>query len=253
MISRFDPVGDSDLLMREMRRLVELRWFAGISVVLAAIAGKSVWPDPRAWIAGIALGVVVLAYNACFWALLGRHFQQRLIPFTLAWFQIVLDLLCLAVATVATGGLHGPILGFFVLHMVLSSMLLSSMQSYLVAGLSTAFVLLGLAIAGQWPHHVEDVVLLVGWVSVLLLTSFLAGRITDDLRDRETVMRGQHEQLRAILDTAVEGIITISHEGVMLSANAAVYDLLTRPVESESDLLAVTRELDVLRQEALHV
>lgn len=234
MRSRVEPARESSLLATEMRRLVQLRWAAGSAILAGALVSRFLWSEQTAWTSGavpraLAMGVAILAYNALFAVLLRRPVgttqepsrspSSRLVA--IAWAQITLDLGCLTLATLGTGGMSGPVAGFFVLHMVLSSMLLSSIQAYAAAGLAVGMVLAGLAIGGQWPADGEGFVRLAGWSAVLLLTSFLTGRITADLRSRQAAMRVQHEQIRAILDTAIEGIITINAQGVMLSANPA--------------------------------
>ncbi len=233
MTQRVDPAGDSILLVREMRRVIQLRWLAGIAVAIAAIAGRAVWPNPGAWKIGLALGLAVLAYNALFLVALrgattspraggetGRKANPRTLG-ALAWLQIALDIAALSIATVGTGGLSGPIAGFFVLHIVLTSLLLSAPQAYVAVLLSLASLLVALGLAGQWPRHADEFLLLGGWLAVLLLTAFLTGRITNDLREQQGSARHQASQLQAVLETAVEGIVTIDIAGTMLSANPA--------------------------------
>lgn len=117
MTSPVDPVGENALLIKEMRRLVHLRWFAaGAALVAALVAGTigpSLWHDQSGWLAG--LGLVILAYNAVFLGLLRKPFDRavdRGRAVAVAWCQIVLDLIGLSLATAWTGGFHGPVVGF---------------------------------------------------------------------------------------------------------------------------------------------
>ena len=229
MMFRDEPAGAASLLHQEMRRFVQLRWCAGVALALGAGAGRSLWPS--VWGYGVALGAVVLFYNAVLAVLLRLSdpegvakpdgTRSRAWLEGLAWVQIVLDLICLAMVTAGTGGRCGPAAGLFVLHMVLSSMLLSVRQSYLVATLSVGFVGAALLVTGQMPTDSAEAVLWIGWAVVLFATCFLTGRITNDARRHHAAMRDRHEQLRAILETAIEGIITIDTRGLMLSANPA--------------------------------
>jgi two-component system, LuxR family, sensor kinase FixL len=229
MIFRDEPLGEGTVLNRELRRLVALRWVAGVMIVACSLAGMELWPD--AWLLGVGIGAAVLAYNAVFFAAL-RWFSRRAqgrtsgtsepaLPLWFAWAQIVLDLLCLAIGTAATDGRCGPAAGFFVLHMVLSTIVVPPRQSYLIAVIAIGFVAAALGIAGLIPQDALGLALWAAWAVVLVATRFLTGRIVGDARGHLARMRSQHEQLRAVLETAVEGIITIDPRGVILAANPA--------------------------------
>ena len=107
------------------------------------------------------------------------------------------------------------------LHMVLSSLLLSPSNSYLAAVMAVIMVGGGLWIGDRMPVDRQEIVLLGGWALVLFLTVFLTTHITADLRRRDTALRDQHKQLQAVLDTAADGIITINDHGIIQSTNPA--------------------------------
>jgi two-component system sensor kinase FixL len=167
-------------------------------------------------------GVAVLAYNVVFSVAL--QWQDRLDQRTaaaLAWSQIILDLICLMVLAVWTGGVHSPLLGLFVLHMVISSLLLRPVNSYITAGIVVGLVLLGLWLADLWPSSEQQVLLLCGWAGTLVVTVFLTCHITSSLRERDRTLRDQHRKLKSVLDTAADGIITIDDRGIIQSCNRA--------------------------------
>lgn len=229
MMFRDEPAEASALLYEEMRRFARLRWLAGLALLLGSWLGREIWPHAAA--SGMIVGGSVLAYNG-FIVTVQRVLDParlrradgdgpRNLLRWLAWFQIILDIVCLAIVTVSTDGRCGPAAGLFVLHMVLSSILLSAIESYLVALLSVVAVAIALHWTGQWPAAVSDAILWGSWALVLFATCFLTGRITNGARRHHMALRERHEQLRAILDTAIDGIIAIDAKGTILSANAA--------------------------------
>lgn len=211
-------------LLRELRWLVHLRWIAGAAVIIAASVNAMGMDWLPAYPAALGVGVAVLLYNTPLWfALHSRriHNADERLLMTLAWIQIGIDLICLTLVTMWTGGVASPFRGFFVLHMVLSSLLLSPSNSYLAALIAVIMVVGGLWIGDGMPADRQGALLLAGWALVLFLTVFLTTHITADLRRRDTALRDQHKQLQAVLDTAADGIITINERGIIQSTNPA--------------------------------
>ncbi|MCA9285377.1 MAG: PAS domain S-box protein, partial [Phycisphaerales bacterium] len=224
MTSRATPASPNSLVVKELRWLVRLRWLVGgaVTAVAAIALAATEWSGP--YLVALAMGAAILAYNLPIWVVLRRPSERLdrpvLLP-VLAWIQIGLDLVCLAAATTLTGGADSPILGFFVLHMVISSLLLAPLSAYLAALLAVGLLAAGLWMTDQWPADRQAALLLAGWGVVLLLTVFLTSQITADLRGRDLALREQHQKLQAVLHTAADGIITIDHRGVILSTNPA--------------------------------
>ena len=211
-------------LLRELRWLVHLRWIAGAAVIISATVSAMGMDWLPEYPAALAVGVAILLYNIPLWFAMHsqrvQHADERVLM-TLAWIQIGIDLICLTVVTMWTGGAASPFRGFFVLHMVLSSLLLSPSNSYLAAVMAVIMVGGGLWIGDRMPVDRQGIVLLGGWALVLFLTVFLTTHITADLRRRDTALRDQHKQLQAVLDTAADGIITINDHGIIQSTNPA--------------------------------
>ena len=218
------PPEQDTLLLNELRWMVRLRWFAGLAVILGA-GVDSLWlhlaerPGKS-----LLLGLVILGYNLPLWGIL-RHasiqVENNISLHTMAWLQLVLDLGCLTVLVLWTGGLSSPLLGIFVLHMVFAGILLPSVTSYVGAGLATVMLLGALALMGQWPTDWMILLIAPGWVATLFLTVFLTNHITRNLHRHDQALREQERHTRAILETAVDGIITLDEEGTVKSANPA--------------------------------
>jgi two-component system, LuxR family, sensor kinase FixL len=179
----------------------------------------------------MAIGAAVIAYNVVFWVAsrkgLHRAFTKRRTMMSVAALQIALDLGVLTLLTLWTGGLSSPLLGLFVLHMVLGSLFLPPASAYGVAIFAIGMMFAGLLIKGQWPlgQSGETILMALGWSATLFLTVFLAAHITTQLRQQEAARRNEHGKTKAILDAAVDGIITIDPRGIIISANPATEQL----------------------------
>lgn len=211
------------LLPAELAWLTRLRWLAGLAILAGAVAHGAWYGWSAAHGGAVAIGSFVLLYNAIFWfasgggSAVGR--AETMLP--LAGVPIVLDLGCLTVLVLLTGGVVSPLLGLFILHMVLGMLLMPPLVGYGVAVLAVAMMLGGLWASGQLPSDRTSVLLIGVWTITLLLTAFVTGHITARLRGQESRSRDQQSRLRAILDTAADGIITIDERGTIQSVNPA--------------------------------
>jgi two-component system sensor kinase FixL len=215
---------DSQSLLRsEMRWFVRLRWLAGAAVILGAVADAfwEGWSDEHPKM--LAIGGAILVYNLAIWSAfrLRRGGMDRGFLYSLAWSQITLDLACLTLLCLLTGGISSPLLGLFVLHMIFASLLLPRLTSYITATAAMAAVVAGLWLTDQWPHDRLAVLITLGWMLTLLLTVYLANHITRGLRRRENELHEQSRRTQAILETAADGIITIDEQGTIRSINPA--------------------------------
>jgi two-component system, LuxR family, sensor kinase FixL len=220
-------------LPAEARWLTHLRWLAGLAVFLGA-ATHGLWSE---WTgrhsAAMALGLGVISYNFLFWMIWRSRVRLQANGATqwLAAVQIALDMGVLTLLTLWTGGLTSPLLGLFVLHMVLGSLFLPPAPAYGIAVAAIAMMFGGLFLAGQWPAQEREAMLMaIGWSATLILTVFIAAHITTQLRQQEAARRNEHHKIRAILEAAVDAIITIDALGIITSANPAAERLFGYPL-----------------------
>jgi two-component system, LuxR family, sensor kinase FixL len=237
------------LLPTELPWLLRLRWLAGLAIVSGAIAHGAWAGWGGAHIASAAIGVFILLYNTVFWHLVGSRSirQDRPRMLTVAGATILLDLVMLTILIVLTGGVASPLIGLFVLHVVLTMLLLPPTAGYGVAGAAAIIMISGLSISKQLSPDRASMLFIIGWTATLLLTAFVTHHIMARLRRQESHGRDQQSRLHAILDTAADGIITINERGVIQSANPAAASIFGYDVE---ELLG--RNVNILMPEPDH-
>jgi len=148
---------DQELGVR-VRWLITLRWMAlGLALVVVVVA--NVWlsgalPTNALWSALIAIA----AYNAVFWVLVHRMTSPAA-PYessaSILHAQLIIDLVAITVLLHFSGGLENPFSTFYVILVVIGSILATKRASFFYAGLATLLWagLLLLEATGVIPHH----------------------------------------------------------------------------------------------------
>ena len=182
--------------MGQLRWFTRLRWVAGGAVIAGSVAGRLGGGSygQTVWMAGVGAGI--LLYNMALAVGLRRAHGRRQRLIALAGMQILLDLACLTVLVLGTGGVGSPLLGFFVFHMVFASLLMPRWAAYAGAVSAIAMVGAGLRGSGQWPGGREQLVMLCAWMVTLLFTVFLTNHITRALRRQRRRVRKLTCQMR---------------------------------------------------------
>ena len=190
-------------LFAQLNWFIRLRWGVGLFVVLGAIIDHYWFPWPEAWGQTMIVGVAILLYNALLYLLMrspsSDSWNYRTLV-AIASLQIVLDLSCLTLITLWTGGAHSPMLGFFVFHMVIASLLLPHRMAYAGAGFSCLMIFCGLWFTEQFPVYREDVLIIVGWMIVLLIMVYLTSNITRSLNQHRLRVLRQKNQINSMSD-----------------------------------------------------
>jgi signal transduction histidine kinase len=243
-------------LLAQLRWFVRLRWIAGVAVLLTSAAALWVAQDVHAAVRA-AVGGFILAYNVLLWSVLRRDTDSRLIM--LAWAQLLLDLACLTVLAVLTGGARSHVLGFFVFHVVFAALLLPRRMSYAVAAVAVAMLAAGLWAAAKWPES-SDRLPMLGWVVTLFVTAWLANTITRGLRRQRRRLTRQNRRIRAMtrkLRRQQQGMIRqeklaaagrmaagVAHEvaNPLASMDALLQMMERRPEKMKPENIATLRE-----------
>jgi len=183
-------------LTAQMRWFIQLRWIAAAAVLLFSGFDWAVSGHFRHAPQMFAVGAAILTYNIVYWAIFRSSslWAGRTPPLVfLAWTQIVLDLTCITILTIDTGGCQSPLLGFFVFHMVFASLLLPRAMAFGGAIVAVAMLGDGLALVHQLPADTHTWLILIGWATTLLLTVYIANVITlDQRRHRRRLIRKNH-------------------------------------------------------------
>ena len=141
--------------------LIRLRWIAIAWVCIATLSAKYIFhvqvQDLSFYIVAFALSIeniVSLRFLSVFKHLRFKERFQRLVS-RIINFQISFDLLALATIIHYSGGIENPIFVCFIFHMVIASILLKRMDSYIQAtlGLLMLWTMSLLEYSGVIDHH----------------------------------------------------------------------------------------------------
>lgn len=208
-----------DELAQTARLLIRLRWAAGLSILLlTAVArwGLGIELPAKAL---LALGVVVLGYNAALVAEARRSGRPAATARRTLWGQIALDWLAMVALVHFTGGITSPALIYFVIHVALAGTLLPPRGARGLALLAALIVaaLAGLEASGALPHialpdlglggdlhrrGVPALAALFFFSTTALTVAELVARQARRLRQREASIRALNEARAAFTRAA---------------------------------------------------
>lgn len=231
----------TDVHVEELREriwwLIRLRWLAAAGVLTTILVAPRLVEVRLEGPPLLALTVGLALYNLVLWAIARSH-PQITHPSALSAFanaQIAVDWVFLTALLHFAGGIENPFVCTYVFHVVIASILLSRLATYLQAGWGIALIAAmavleatgRLAHFGLWPVGYERaydpgyVTAALAAVGVLLyVTAFLATTITGRLRQREAEIVRLSVSLRERADDL-----------------ARAYDSLGRLEQQKSDYL----------------
>lgn len=233
-------VQPASLLLSQLQWFIALRWIAGGTVVVFALAD---WLWLGWYSHGAAMlgtGVAILFYNA--WMYLAVRGPGRPVSLlVVAAAQILLDLAALTLLTMWTGGVASPLMGFYVFHMIFASLMLPRRMTY--AGVAVAIVLFLASVAlghgvGDW--HRNQWLQLAGWVASLLLAVYLANHVTRALRRQRRKLIRQNRHIRLMsrkLRSHQQVLISQEKMAALGHMAAGITHEVTNPLASMDTLL----------------
>ena len=220
-------------LVKRAYWLVRLRWI-GIAGLVMAIFFSSEVLDVKLPVSKLYFFAgIVAVYNFLLFDLL-RYFTwgdkepSREVASRIITFQISFDLLILTTILHFSGGIENPFFFFFVFHMIIASILLSQLQSYLQAVL--AVILFGglvfLEYSGKLTHYHLDGfgavniyrngLFVFGTVFVfsatLLLVVYMTNSISQQLQKQQDSYEQANAQLREQDRFKNEYVLRLTHD-----------------------------------------
>ncbi len=199
-------------LLNNNRRLVRMRWLAGLVMLIATAISAYVLSVPLPTAALYLLGAAVLAYNALIGSIMRRAGEPWL--HFIATAQVAFDWLALALFIHFTGGIESPAIAFFLFHLLIAALLLAERQAYVYAAFVVGAVIgiAGLEAIGWLPHYTvipalpadlyRNLLYIVAIISFFSVTVgvilVLVTRIVRDLRDRERRLQMLCSTLQAL-------------------------------------------------------
>jgi signal transduction histidine kinase len=230
-------------LLNNNRRLVRMRWLAGL-IILAVTAGSVyVLNVPLPAVALYLLGAAVLGYNALIWQVMRRAGEQWL--HLIATAQVAFDWLALALFVHFTGGCESPAVAFFLFHVLIAALLLDERRATIYAVLVVG-VVIGIAVLeaiGWLPHYtvipalppdlyrnpLYILAVLFFFTITVAVIMVLVTRIVRDLRDRErrlNMLCGTMQVLPSSLDLShVLNQVVVSITRALESKGASIRQL----------------------------
>jgi signal transduction histidine kinase len=218
------------LLGERLLLFARLRFVAAAGIVAAAFFATNIVGirglDVRALIgaaAFLATSNVLVFYSVR--GIQGQPANRRVV--SLAHLSIFIDYLVLTFATWEVGGSHSPFLAFYLLHAILSSVLLSPMAAYGHA--AVGYLLLAGLVLGEWSKLIPvrrpigavpggpfdfRIVLTVLFVYALLtaVTTVLTTGIVARLRKGEQDLRAATERMQNLADLRRSFLHVVLHD-----------------------------------------
>jgi len=241
-------------LLAQLEWFIRLRWVASAVVILGSLADARYfdwYPYPYRT---LIVGLVILAYNAILSVALRREQREKSL-LGLAWVQLILDLACLTVMAIWTGGIDSPLRGFFVFHMVFASLLLPRTTAYAGALIAIFMFALALRLTQTWPVSYNTRLSLLGWIIMLLMTVYLTNRITLSLRrQRRRLIRQNKDIRRMSRQLRRHQTALVQHEKMIAMGQmaAGITHEVANPLANMDSLLQLmSRKPDKIRPEAI--
>jgi signal transduction histidine kinase len=260
------PVSLPDGRQTEMRSLVDeelieseswlirLRWAAGVGVLLVVLCIEPLLGLQAATLPLLLIGASILSYNTVFFVL-DRRLYHRGAPTEdyrkLIIWQVTFDWLAMTLLIHFSGGIESPVIFFFLLHIVMASMLLPVRTAFSFTLLAIALVS-GIALLEYFsilPHRPTGgfltealyanpyyvFAILIFFSSTDIIVAYLATAISERLHRREYEV----VQLSRSLQRATIRLQALNDGARTITSTLEVSQVLNQLVQSTAQVLGV--------------
>ena len=228
-----EPVPEEIRLLRGAYWLTKLRWIAIVYVVVGTYISSNILAISLNEIALYIIAALLTFYNIAILILL-NHFSKvnqkisykavkRIINL-----QICIDLFLLTVILHFSGGIENPLVFYFIFHMIIASILLSTRESYLQATFAVLLfsLLILLEHKGFLTHYCltgfvpfclqQDQIYVLGtlfvFVTALYLTVYMTNYISVRLKRAEHAYRQANVMLQEKDRIKDEYVLRVTHD-----------------------------------------
>lgn len=191
-------------LIYRIRWLIKLRWVASLATVLIVLVARYGLSIPLPLTPLLSIGGVVGLYNVIFIWYTRRLSRLGGDVHTFHWFanfQIGVDWIALIFLVHYSGGVESPLMFYFILHVVISAVLLSRRNCFFQAVFASTLILClafleytklvphvsfpPILISSFYDHLSSVLTYLFFFISALFVTTYLATSVSTKLRERE--------------------------------------------------------------------
>jgi signal transduction histidine kinase len=231
-----EPVIMNRSLEHRIQWLIKLRWPAATGVFLTITIAKYILGLELPYVRLYLSNLFLFIYNAGFYAY--SHKLKKLQHNTFYWngrarfftnVQITLDLIMLTYFIHLSGATENPFLFYFIFHMVIASIILSSRAAFFQTTLVA--VLFGFVAAGEYsgilPHYhlglfipesfcilrsQYSIIIYAVLVTTLFITTYFATSIVKELREGEVELENLNRELEEKDKLKSQYVKRVSHD-----------------------------------------
>lgn len=220
-------------LARRAYWLIRLRWIAIVGVVIATFGASNIFGIDVNAPALYSVAVVLTVYNSLLLILLNRTVKSDgervlLTVHRIVSTQISLDLILLTILLHFSGGIENPFMIYFVFHMIIASILLPALESFLQATLAVCLVvfLVLLEYQGILHHYCSGIYLadqlhldgqrilttVCVFVTTLYMIVYMTSSIATQLRNQEEAYWQANKELKEKDEVKDEYVARVTHD-----------------------------------------
>jgi signal transduction histidine kinase len=259
-----EPVPENIRLLKGAYWLTKLRWIAIVCVVIGTYVSSNILAIALRDVALYVIATLLSIYNITVLVLLNRVIRvdqqiSRKAVKRVINLQICADLFLLTLLLHFSGGIENPLVFYFVFHMIIASILLSTRDSYLQA--TFAVLLFGLLVSLEYkqliPHYCltgfvphclhKDMLYTLGtffvFTTALYLAVYMANYIVTRLKHTEHAYRQANIMLQEKDRIKDEYVLRVTHDikghlATIQGCLAVVVNRLTGQLDNqEADLI----------------